>query len=239
MSGKHGMKGWWVAVSVALLALPAAVGQVADFEDEYAEQVQIADPLEPMNRVIYTVNDKLYFWLMKPLALGYEVVVPKPARQGVHNMFDNVAMPKRFVNCLLQGRFHDGGTELGRFGLNSTVGVLGWRDVATDKWSIQRHGEDTGQSLGAWGIGRGISLTLPVFGPSNARDAVGLVGDVLLDPIHYVPGLWVRVGLNAEKRVNNLSLVIGEYEKTKASALDHYLSLRDMYEQYRRRQVAE
>jgi len=240
MSGKHGMRGWWVAASLALLALPGAIGQdISEFEDEYADQVQIADPLQPFNRVIYAVNDKLYFWLMKPLALGYEAVVPMPARQGIHSMFDNVAMPKRFANCLLQGRFHDGGTELARFGLNSTVGLLGWRDVATKKWSIKQHSEDTGQSFGVWGIGRGISLTLPVFGPSNARDAVGLVGDVFLDPIHYLSGTWVRVGLNAEKRVNNLSLMLGEYEKTKASALDHYLSLRDMYEQYRRRQVAE
>ncbi len=237
---RHIMNGWWVALLLALLALPGARGQgVADFEDEYADDAEVADPLEPLNRAVFTLNDKLYFWIAKPLAQGYEAVLPTSAREGVRNVFANLAMPKRFVNCLLQGKLQASGQELGRFGLNTTVGTLGWRDVAADKWSIPQHDEDAGQSLGKWGVGEGISLTLPVFGPSNARDAVGLVGDAFLDPLHYLPTIWWRIGVNGEKRVNNLSLTLGEYEKTKAAAIDPYLSIRDIYEQYRRQQIKE
>jgi len=232
-----------IALLAAVVFSVRAGGYEADlldeFEAEYADRATIADPLEPLNRVFYTVNDKLYFWLMKPLATGYEKVVPEPARLGIRNVFDNVAMPKRFVNCLLQGKVKKSGHELGRFGLNSTFGILGWNDVAGKCPGIKRQDEDTGQTLGVWGMGGMISLTLPVFGPSNVRDTVGLVGDSVLDPLSYIPNLWVRVGLNAEKRVNNLSLALGEYERTKAGTIDHYLSLRDMYEQFRDRKIAE
>ena len=228
------------ALVLALSLAGARVhAQADDFEDEYADEIVVRDPLQPLNRGIYHVNDKLYFWIMKPVATGYAKVLPEPARQGVRNMFANVAMPGRFVGCVLQGRFRDSGAELGRFGINTTVGLLGWRDAALDKWGIAARREDTGQVLGAWGLGSGISLTLPVFGPSNLRDAAGLVGDMFLDPVHYVGNVWIRAGLNAGKSVNGLSLRPGEYEKTKAAALDHYVSLRDMYEQYRDRQIAE
>lgn len=234
---------WRVAfLAVAVLSFRAG-GQEPDlfdeFEAEYADRVTIADPLEPLNRVFYTVNDKLYFWLMKPLATGYEKIVPEPGRLGIRNMFDNVGMPKRFVNCVLQGKVKESGRELGRFGLNSTFGFLGWNDVAGKCLDIKRQDEDTGQTLGVWGMDGMMSLTLPVFGPSNVRDTVGLVGDSILDPLSYIPNLWVRLGLNAEKRVNNLSLALGEYEKTKVGAIDHYLALRNMYEQYRDRKIGE
>ncbi|MDX9981159.1 MAG: VacJ family lipoprotein [Lentisphaeria bacterium] len=234
---------WRIAFLAAVVGSFGAGGQEAgladEFEAEYADQVMIADPLEPLNRVFYTVNDKLYFWLMKPLATGYEKIVPEPGRLGIRNMFDNVAMPKRFVNCLLQGKMKESGRELGRFGINSTVGILGWNDPAAERWEIKPQAEDTGQTLGVWGMDGMMSLTLPVFGPSNVRDTVGFVGDFFLDPLSYLPNLWVRAGLNAEKRVNNLSLALGEYEKTKDNALDHYLSLRNMYEQYRDRKIGE
>jgi phospholipid-binding lipoprotein MlaA len=224
-------------LAAALVAVPGARAQNLDFEDEYADEPATPDPLEPLNRAIYHVNDKLYFWVMKPVATGYEKVLPTPVRSGIRNVFDNVGMPKRFVNCLLQGRLRASGSELARFGLNSTIGILGWRDVAGDKWKLKEHSEDTGQTFGVWGAGPGIYLTLPIFGPSNARDAIGLVGDVFLDPIHYLPHFWVRASLNVEKRVNGLSFALGEYERGKAAALDHYVALRDMYRQYRERQI--
>lgn len=233
-------------MAVLLLLTGAAFragGQEADlldeFEAEYADRITIADPLEPMNRVFYTVNDKLYFWLMKPLATGYEWVVPEPARYGIRNMFDNVGMPKRFVNCVLQGKVRESGRELSRFGINTTVGILGWNDPAAERWEIKPQAEDTGQTLGVWGMDGLMSLTLPAFGPSNVRDTAGLVGDFFLDPLSYLPNVWVRAGLNAEKRVNNLSLALGEYERTKVGSIDHYLSLRNMYEQYRARKIEE
>ena len=230
---------WWRLFLVCAFAGAGLRAQVDDFEDEYADEVEVPDPLEPMNRGIYHFNDKLYFWVLRPLAKGYGAVLPKPVRQGVRNVFDNASMPGRFVNCVLQGRLRDSGGELARFGINTTVGILGWRDSALDKWEIKRHGEDTGQTLGAWGIGPGLSLTLPLIGPTNARDSVGLVGDVFLDPVRYIPQYWTRLGINAGKQVNRVSLSLGEYEKSKAAALDHYVSLRDIYQQYRERKIAE
>jgi phospholipid-binding lipoprotein MlaA len=231
----------WLVLGAALL-LSCQTGRaqnIEDFEDEYADAPRVADPLEPLNRGIYHVNDKIYFWVLKPLATGYEWIVPTQVRLGIRNMFDNVAMPKRCVNCLLQGRLKDSGSELARFGINTTVGVLGWRDAAADKWGMEAQREDTGQTFGRWGLGSGLHLTLPFFGPSNARDSIGLVGDIFLDPIHYAPQFWVRYGLNAEKQINNASLALGEYEKSKEASLDHYVSLRDMYEQYREQQIRE
>jgi phospholipid-binding lipoprotein MlaA len=237
MNRKYGTGWLWVFLAAALVAAPGTSAQELSFEDEYADEPATPDPLEPLNRVIYHVNDKLYFWIMKPVTTGYEKVMPNPVRSGLRNMFDNVGMPKRFVNCVLQGRVRASGSELARFGINSTIGILGWRDVAGDKWKLKEHVEDTGQTFGVWGVGPGICVTLPIFGPSNARDAVGLVGDVFLDPIHYLPHFWLRTSLNVEKRVNGLSFALGEYERGKATALDHYVSLRDMYQQYRERQV--
>lgn len=242
MNDRLGFGIWRVAACALAMALgihAAGADDFQDFEDEYAERPLIADPLQPLNRVFYTFNDRLYFWVMKPVATGYAKVVPLPARQGVRNVFDNVGMPRRFVNCLLQGKLRRGGDELGRFWVNSTFGILGWRDVAKERWEIERQNEDTGQTLGVWGMPGIISLTLPVFGPSNVRDTVGRAGDMFLDPISYITHTWTRAGLNAERQINNTSLVLGEYERGKANALDHYLSLRDMYEQYRNRQIEE
>jgi phospholipid-binding lipoprotein MlaA len=245
MNGKQrqGFGFWQIAALAAVVfsvqAGAQAVDLLAEFEAEYEDRGTIADPVEPLNRVFYTINDKLYFWLMKPVSTGYEWAIPEPAREGIRNVFANVAMPKRFVNCVLQGKMKESGHELSRFGINTTVGILGWNDPAADRWEIKAQEEDTGQTLGAWGMDGMMSITLPLFGPSNVRDTVGIVGDFFLDPVSYLPNLWVRAGLNAEKRVNNLSLALGEYEKTKADSLDHYLSLRDMYEQYRDQKIEE
>ncbi len=100
-----------------------------EFEEEMAEQkVTIADPLEPVNHFMFTVNDKLYFWVAKPVIQVYSGVMPKPARIGISNFFFNIETPIRLANCLLQGKFSSAGTELSRFGINTTIGVLGFGD---------------------------------------------------------------------------------------------------------------
>ena len=222
---------------VLALVAGAQTDEFAGF-DEADEGSAIRDPVAPVNRGIYVVNDTLYFWIVKPLATGYAKVLPEGIRDGVGNVFDNLGMPRRGVNCLLQGNLAGLGDELGRFLINSTVGVLGFCDVAARHCGLEAHPEDFGQTLGVYGVGDGLYLTLPIFGPSNPRDTVGLVADAFLDPVNYVvQDLPLRLGIRAGDRVNHTSLHLGDYEKSKETALDHYVWLRESYTQYRDEQI--
>lgn len=194
----------------------------------------LRDPLEPVNRVFFHFNDKLYFWVLKPVAQGYKYVVPQPARVCVRNFFTNVQTPVRLVNCVLQIDLTGAGAELARFGINSTLGVAGFWDIAGHKWDIKLRDEDLGQTLGFYGMPPWVYLNWPVFGPSCPRDTMGLVGDTFLDPLTYaVPKLPPRVGVRAYDRINATSLRIGDYEDLNDSALDPYVAVRDAYQQYR------
>lgn len=200
--------------------------------------VRVADPIEPVNRAFFVFNDKLYFWLLKPVARGYAFLVPEPARVGIRNVMTNVAMPIRLVNSLLQGKLKGAGRELARFTINSTIGMGGLFDTAKDDWKIEASEEDTGQTLGACGLGHGAYLVLPFLGPSSLRDAVGLGADTFLNPQTYLVDFETGVAIRAGKAVNDTSLHLGEYEDLKAAAVDPYLAVRDGYVQYREGQVA-
>jgi phospholipid-binding lipoprotein MlaA len=221
----------------------------ASFEDEkiveepedWNENVQggtIADPLEPINRAFFTFNDKLYFWVLKPVARGYRYVIPEPFRVGIRNMFTNFAMPIRAVNCLLQGKISGFGRELLRFAVNSTVGFLGFVDVGSIAMHVDPQDEDFGQTLGFFGAGPGIFIEWPIFGPSSIRDTFGLAGDFFADPLTYlVPKTGENIAVRGEDKVNRTSLSIGDYEALKKSALDPYVAVRDAYFQYRRAKI--
>ncbi|MDD5762486.1 MAG: VacJ family lipoprotein [bacterium] len=200
--------------------------------------VRVADPIEPVNRALFVFNDKLYFWLLKPAARGYAFLVPEPARVGIRNALANVAMPVRLVNSLLQGKVKGAGRELARFTINTTIGMGGLFDTAKDDWKIEASDEDTGQTLGACGLGHGAYLVLPFLGPSSLRDGVGLGGDAFLNPLSVLVDFDTAVAIRAGKAVNDTSLHMGEYEDIKAAAIDPYLAVRDGYVQYREGQVA-
>lgn len=211
------------------------------FDEDLEEEVpEIADPIEPINRVMFHINDKLYFWVLKPVARGYAFVVPERARVGVRRFFSNVTTPIRLANDLLQFKFEHAGTELSRFAINTTVGVLGFMDPARDRWGLFKHEEDFGQTLGFYGSGPGFYINWPLLGPSSLRDTVGLVGDFLLNPMTYVfprnPEL--SVGLYAYRTVNETSLTIGDYEAIKKE-LEPYIFLRNAYHQHRESAVKE
>ncbi len=179
-------------------------------------------------------NDKLYFYGLKPIAKGYRFVVPKPIRQGVNNFFYNVAGIGRMANCALQGKFRAAGGELGRFFLNASVGLLGLGNPAANYPALNPEKEDLGQTLGTYGIGNGIYLVLPLFGPSTLRDAVGMVGDqILFNPIAYIKPAYIPYGLRGVNITNRLSLHMGDYEALKDAALDPYLMFRSAYIQNR------
>jgi phospholipid-binding lipoprotein MlaA len=193
------------------------------------------DPLEPMNRAIYKFNDAVDKVAVKPVAKGYVTVVPPPIRMGVTNFFGNFVDVTTAVNSLLQGKLKQGASDVGRVGINTTMGLLGIFEVAT-RMGFPRHKEDFGQTLGYWGVKEGPYLVLPFLGPSDLRDAVGLIPDYFLtDPQFYVfrtgPESWIALGV----RYVNVRANLLETEKVlREAAFDEYSFLRDAYLQYRR-----
>lgn len=199
----------------------------------------IADPLQQINRVFFAFNDKLYFWALKPAARAYGFIVPEWGRTRVKNVFDNIQAPVRLFNAFLQFNLHKVGSEFARFALNSTVGIGGLFDIASRHPELRTSEEDMGQTFGSYGLGEGFYLVLPFFGPSSLRDAAGRVGDGFLDPVWRISPLRAAVAVSAFDRVSDTSFQIGDYEDIKESAMDPYISIRDMYKQYRRNKVLE
>jgi len=214
-----------------------------DFPDDdlpLDEPAGIADPLEPINRAFFVFNDKMYFWILKPVASGYKYVAPEPVRVGIGNFFYNLAFPIRFVNCALQGKVFEASEEIRRFVVNTTVGVAGFLDVATNKMEIKKYEEDLGQTFGLWGLGPAFYINWPILGPSTLRDTVGFVGDAFLYPVSFIiePSGYT-LAINAFDIVNQTSLRIGDYEDLKKAAFDPYIALRDAYYQNRRSKIEE
>jgi len=210
-----------------------------DDDDPFGEErVTIADPIEPFNRAMYHFNDKMYFWMLKPVAQGYKEVVPEPARVSVKNFFSNLGFPARFVSCLLQADFSGAATEVGRFTINTVWGIGGLLDPSANKeLDIQKQNTDLGQTLGVYGVGHGFYIVWPFFGPSSPRDSITMAGDYFLYPPRYVQPWYASTGVTAYEAVNSTSLRIGEYESLKGAAIDPYVSMRDAYIQYRMKDV--
>jgi len=209
-------------------------------EDELDEQmVELADPLESLNRIMFGVNDVLYFWVAKPCAQTCKAVVPEPARTGVRNFFHNLTTPVRYVNCLLQGKGDSADTELRRFVVNTTVGILGFGDPARDQYGLEPAEEDLGQTLAIHGIDQGFYIVWPFLGPSTVRDSLGMAGDMFLNPVRYVEPTETSIYISAGKGINEGSFHIGEYEDFKAAALEPYIAMREAYIQYRNKKIQE
>ena len=201
--------------------------------------LHVADPLEPLNRVMFHFNDKVYFWVFKPVSKGYRFVVPTPIRTGVQNFFYNLAAPIRFVNCLLQGKSESAGAELSRFMFNTTVGILGFGNPAKRYPELNPQAEDLGQTLGHHGIGNGFYIVWPLLGPSTLRDTLGKVGDVFVTPVNYIPPAEAPMAISLYEKVNSTSFRIGDYETLKEAAIEPYTALRDAYIQNRQKKVSE
>jgi phospholipid-binding lipoprotein MlaA len=210
-----------------------------EFTEDEGNVITIADPIYPWNKAMYHFNDKLYFWILKPVAKGYSSVMPEDIRIVTRNFFSNLTTPVRFVGCLLQLRVKDAGNELVRFVYNSTAGVLGLADAAKADFNIVRSDEDVGQALGSYGIGHGFYIVWPFIGPSSLRDTVGWAGDYFLDPVSYVNPVEASLGIRTYDEVNETSLRIGDYEDLKKAAIDPYVSIRNAYIQYRQKKVDE
>lgn len=219
---------------------PSADYEFDFLEDELTEKmVEIADPFESSNRLMFHVNDGLYFWVVKPVAEVYTNVAPEPVRIGINNFFQNLTTPVRFVNCLLQGKGDAAGTEFNRFVINTTAGVLGFGDPARDEHGLEPVDEDLGQTLAVAGFDNGFYIVWPLLGPSTVRDSVGMFGDMFLNPVFYVEHTETAIGISAVKFTNESSFHIGEYEAFKSESLDPYVAMRDMYIQYRNKKIQQ
>jgi phospholipid-binding lipoprotein MlaA len=191
------------------------------------------DPLEPMNRAIYSFNDSVDNALFKPVAEGYRAVLPQFARTGVSNFFSNINDVLVALNNLLQGKVLNAVSDVGRVVINSTIGIAGFLDVATH-FGLEKHNEDFGQTLGRWGVGDGPYLVLPFLGPSNLRDAVSRAVDFRTDPLTYVRSMRLRNSFWGTRALNDRANLLDASKILETAALDPYEFTRDAYIQRRR-----
>ena len=217
-------------LSMLLLMLSAC----ATVDPEYADP---RDPLEGFNRSMFTFNDNLDQYVAKPLARGYKKITPEPIDRGISNFFSNLDEVSAIINNSLQLKFKEAASDLGRLTVNSTLGLLGFMDVAS-KMGLQKHNEDFGQTLGTWGIQPGPYLVLPVIGPSSGRDAVGFTADWFTNPLYYVvEDVGVSWGLYLIRFVDRRADLLKTTDLLETAALDPYAFMRESYLQHRLHQI--
>ncbi len=230
--------GWMC--TVLLVANPSnAADYLSDegYEDQ-GKNVQVADPIEPFNRAVFTVNDKIYLWVLEPVAKGYSKVVPSDIRGCIGNFFYNLGEPVRSVNCLLQGRFRDSGVTLGRFVVNTVFGIFGLADPASNEFKMAPVYASLGETLSVWGVGDGFYLVVPLLGSSTLRDFTGTVVDgAAMSTYSPWNDDFVTVATaQGANTVNRISLRLGEYEELKSLSFDPYVAFRNGYFQIRSKQ---
>ena len=245
---------WPVALLMAVLAFGLAVPEIsfaASMEETDSVHVTLAqasgeeavnDPLESLNRSIFEVNEGLQDVLLRPIAKFYNANVNLTVRQGISNFLDNLSSPVIFANDLLQGEFKRALTTFGRAIINTTIGIVGFADVAASEFGIERHSEDFGQTLAVYGMGEGFYLVLPIFGPSSPRDAIGkFVIDPYLDPL----GLWlgntdrqnIQYTLAGANGLDQYAGIVDELNQVKKTSVDYYAAVRSLYRQKRKTEI--
>lgn len=220
------------AAPIAVAATPerAAVEMAGEeFED---------DPWENFNEKMFRFNREVVDrYILKPVATAWDFVLPDMAQRGVHNMLDNLAVVRRVVNNALQLKFTGAATEIARFGINSTIGLVGIFDVAKDGFGIEPRDEDTGQTFGVWGMGPGPYLVLPFLPPLTVRDGIGFVIDGAMTPyIYFIPWYATFAG-TATNTVNERSINLDRYERVVESTVDLYSAVRNAYLQRRAAEI--
>jgi len=237
---------WGIVAAGTFLGVSSFLGGCAtapDPQDEAAVEAyqEANDPLEPMNRYFFNVNLFLDEMVLKPFAGWYHIALPDPAEDAVRNALRNANSPVILANDIFQGEMRRAGTTIGRFLVNSTIGIGGLIDVA-DMMGLKYHDEDFGQTLAVWGSGEGPYLHLPILGPSNPRDATGRLVDYVLDPLTWVGYVYnvsyintIRSGTEAlDTRARNLEAI----DELKKGSLDFYATIRSLYRQRRNDAIA-
>lgn len=191
------------------------------------------DPLEGYNRAMFSFNEGVDKFALKPVAQGYEAAVPLPGRTAIGNFFGNVGDLWIGVNNLLQGKPVAAASDLGRVVINSTAGIGGLFDIATEV-GLEKHEEDFGQTLGRWGVGNGAYVVWPILGPRTARDSLGLGIDSFADPVGYLGNVRVRNSLYGTRFVDTRASLLPADKAIDEASLDKYAYVRDAYLQRRR-----
>ena len=206
-----------------------------DFETSSYED-EIYDPLEPINRAIFSFNNVADKVILEPAAKGYKKL-PTPVQSGIGNFLNNLKLPLVIVNQLLQGQGKNAAESTGRLVVNSTIGLFGLIDVA-EKIGLEQKQEDFGQTLATWGTGDGFYIVLPIFGPSNLRDATGMVLTYVTDPVNaYAVSegeAWILPVRTATNAIDQRSRIIDEVNALRDNSLDYYAAVRSSYYQNRK-----
>lgn len=218
-----------------------------EFEDEFEDSDKhVFDPLNKYNKIMTSLNDKIFIYALNPIAEGYSYVIPEVVRESLANFIYNLQFPIRFSNNLLQGKIRNSSDELKRFIVNSTIGLAGLMNPAHSYFNISSHNEDFGQTLGHYGVGSGFHIVLPFLGPSNVRDILGLMADGYISPLLYQKDLrkykipenyGQAIGFYGIEVINKTSLHLDAYEILKKDAIDLYPFLRDFYETKRKSDI--
>lgn len=198
------------------------------------------DPAESVNRAIFKVNVAADHAVMKPVAEAYADHVPEGVQKGIHNVVQNLKEPAVAVNDVLQGNVKHAWESVQRLAVNSTAGVAGIFDVA-DKLGLAPHKADFGQTLAVWGVGEGPFIELPLLGPSNARDAVGTVVDMAMNPLTYVggaPATYAGVATGGANVVDTRAQHLHDLDELERNSLDYYATLRSVYRQHRDAEIS-
>lgn len=221
----------------------AQLGNSLDDSLDATAQVYKTSRLETFNEAMFDVNLWLDEKIMRPVARGYEKVVPEGARLGAQRFFLNLGVIPRVTNSLFQLKFRGAAREVSRFMLNTTIGGLGLFDVAKNQFGIQGSNEDFGQTLGHYGVQGGAYLVLPFLGPSTVRDTVGFVVDGAMDPKQYIlsgtHNFAISSGTTVTNAVNERSLNLELFEQVDRFSLDLYSAAQDFYLQRREQMIEE
>ncbi len=216
---------------VAVLAVAAAMGMAGCATTANNPR----DPFEGFNRAMFSVNEGIDV-VVKPVARGYDAVLPGPIKTGIGNFFGNIADLWIAVNNFLQGKVTEGASDVGRVLVNSTVGIVGLIDVASDL-GLEKHAEDFGQTLGKWGVGEGPYLFWPIIGPRNVRDTFGFAVDASADPVVHLHDVSARNTLIGIRFIDLRASLLPADKVIEEAAFDKYNYIRDAYFQNRRNAV--
>lgn len=229
-------------LGVLTLVVGCTLPPPASDPEARAEYFETNDPLEPLNRVTHTVNDAVDTLLLRPAAEAYRILVPPPIRAGVGNFLDNLLLPRTAVYDVLQGNTKKAGEAVARFAINSTIGVLGIFDFASDM-GYPAQFEDFGQTMAVWAgtTNGGPYIVLPLLGPSNVRDTAGRAVDFFTDPWGYLgQGDTVealRIARMGVQLIDTREALIEPLDALRASSIDYYAALRSAYVQQRARDI--
>ncbi len=213
-----------------------------EFKDEFNddEDEAIYDPIEPFNRLMWSFNEKLFDNVMEPVARGYSKVIPEPVRIMTKRFFSNLLEPVALVSSAAQNNKEKVDRSIGRFLINSTLGIGGLFDPAEKTFNIKKANEDFGQALGYHNVPTGAFIMLPIFGPMTTRGLVGKLSQAFLSP-EFIFGIDIltATGIGALEMVNAISLNLGQKEELDSFALDPYTSVKDFHIQHRKALIKE